>query len=484
MKTTRISYCLLILGLLLTNVLSTQVVTVSQNISIRNNVAYDIVGQVEDRILFYQEKGNDRHVLLYDDDLVFQSERQINLDKKRSSVYEVINLDTAFAIIYGYRDDGKDIVKLDIFSNTANRLDSVIITTKDRDWNGLDYESILSEDESKVALYDISSADKLKLILIDLENAEAIKEQEYVFEDMNLFQDLNQISIANDGTFYLLMETNNTKSKRKDHVAHIFEFKKNRETIDEIIIPLHDIICQDLYMTFNHTNDKIGIAGLYDEKKTTESSGYFWLMGDRKSFGDQEMTLIPFDPEIFFEVYGERNNDRLEDFYIADVIWKSDSAPILVMEMAYDVNRRGGQYSYTQPTYFNPATGLNSGWSDHYRDDLVLISLDDSGNKEWHQVFYKKQFSQNDNAVFSSFFPFITPSRLRLIYNDEIKNNSTVSEYILDSKGNYKRTSVLSTEYQDLKLRFANAYQISSTELLVPSQKSYTVNIVKIDFSQ
>ena len=110
--------------------------------------------------------------------------------------------------------------------------------------------------------------------------------------------------------------------------------------------------------------------------------------------------------------------------------------------------------------------------------------MDREGLTDWHRVFYKKQFSQNDGGIFSSFFPFITPSRLRLIYNDEIKSNNTVSEYILDPQGNYKRTSVLSTEDQDLKLRFTDAEQISSTELIVPSQKNYELNLVKIDFAK
>ena len=71
-----------------------QEVTISPDISIRNNVAYDIIGKVNDRIIFYKEKGTEREVLLYDENLVFQSERQVNLDEKRCYLYEVINLDT------------------------------------------------------------------------------------------------------------------------------------------------------------------------------------------------------------------------------------------------------------------------------------------------------------------------------------------------------------------------------------------------------
>jgi len=156
----------------------------------------------------------------------------------------------------------------------------------------------------------------------------------------------------------------------------------------------------------------------------------------------------------------------MENFLISDVIWKNDGTPILVMEVSYDAYRRpGGVFSYTSETSRRGQATNTGSWSDHYRDDLLLISLDREG-------------------AFSSFYPFLTPSRLRIIYNDEIKTNSTVSEYILDGSGNYKRSSVLSTEYQELRLRFLDAEQISSTELLVPSQNSFNVNLVKIDFSK
>ena len=145
-----------------------QEVTISPDISIRNNVAYDIIGKVNDRIIFYKEKGTEREVLLYDENLVFQSERQVNLDEKRCYLYEVINLDTAFAVIYGYRSEGNDITKLDIFNNEAIRIDSVTITKKEKNWNGLNLEAVLSEDESKIALYKILDDNELRLSLIHI----------------------------------------------------------------------------------------------------------------------------------------------------------------------------------------------------------------------------------------------------------------------------------------------------------------------------
>ena len=463
-----------------------QHVTVSPEISIRNNVAYDIIGRIDDRILFYRDKGNERAVLLYDNNLVFQSERQINLDEKRCYLYEVINLDTAFAIIYGYRHDGHDVTKMDIFSSGAERLDSITLTNEERKWKGLNFESVLSEDESKLALFNVVNNDQIRIIVIDIQNKDVLTDDEFTFPGINLYDDIVELDVSNRGSFYMLTEKNNYKSKKKHHIAQIYEFSPGLDKVHEIIVPLDDLVCQDLTFSINNKDNTIGIAGLYDDKRMDESTGYFWLSGNNRTFESQEIELIPFNDEIYFEVYGERNKGRMENFRIAEIIWKANGTPIITLEMSYDISRRTGSIGYVDQTYngYGRSSGGAPAWSDHYRDDLILISLDEKGKQEWHQVFYKKQFSQNDNAVFSSFFPFITPSRLRLIYNDEIKNNSTVSEYILDGSGNYKRTSVLSTEYQNLRLRFADAHQISPTELLVPSQKNYSVNIVKIDFTQ
>ncbi len=459
-----------------------QEVTISPDISIRNNVAYDIIGKIDDRILFYKEKGTERQVLLYDENLVFQSERQINLDEKRCYLYEVVNLDTAFAVIYGYRSEGRDITKLDIFNNEAIRVDSVTITNNEKDWNGLNLEAVLSEDESKIALYKILDDDELRLVTVDIGKKKFINDAKFRFQGLNLYNEILDFGMSDAGSFYMFAEQNNSKGKKANHVAHIYEFPYGSDRVQDVLIPLEDIVCQDLLFSINNQNNSIGVAGLYDEKRSDESTGYFWLSGDSESFDQQRFDFIPFDEELYFEVYGERNKGRMENFQVAEVIWKADGTPIIAFEVAYDVSRRGGGVGgYGQTSSSNFGTGA---WSDHYRDDLILVSINKANKEEWHQVFYKKQFSQNDDAAFSSFYPFITPSRLRLIYNDEITNNSTVSEYILDGTGNYKRTSVLSTEYQNLRLRFGDAYQISSTELLVPSQKSYVVNIVKIDFAQ
>lgn len=461
-----------------------QKVTVSSEINVRSDLSFHILGKMGENIVLYRDQGTDRKILLYDNDLVLQSERQINLINKRAEVYELVNQDTAFFIFYGFREKGEAIIQLDVFSPTAELKDSIELSREDRSFKSLNFESILSENESKLALYQILDKDKIRLLVFDFNQREVILNDEYLIKNIDLYDDLVQIELSDDGDFLLLTETNNFKNSKENHTAHVFRFYLNKVGADEITIPLENIVTADLRLAFDNKNKQITVIGLYDEKRKTESSGFLWVTGKLNTWSNELIHLAPFNEVLLFELYGEKKKKRIENFKISDVFWKNNGTPIIVLEMSTDIRRqRGGGTAVANRGFRDYPRGY-TGWSDHYREDLLLLSLDSKANIDWHQVFYKKQFSQNDQAIFSSYFPFVTPSRIRLLFNDEIKPNSTVSEYIFDGNGNFKRTSVLSTEYQNLKLRFQDAVQVSNTELLIPSQKNYSLNIVKVDYSR
>ena len=479
------SFIICVVFFLVGNLSTAQEVIVSSDMSLRAKLAYDIIGRVDESILLYQNESKEQSIIIYNNDLVQQSERQINLFGKRPEIYEVVNLDTAFAVIYGYHEKKTENIQMDIFSATAELIDSISIASKDKDWSGLNFETIMSQDESVIAFYDMKGKDELHLLVYDLQLDSVLHNNVYLFQGSNLYNDLLNVDISNDGDFYMLTEINNSKSQKDQHEAIVFHFFPFSEEIQQINIPLYGIVCGDLMLSVDNNNKQIGIVGLYDEKKYSESKGFLWIAAPPLNFSNLDVKYIPFSQDLYFEVYGNRNEKHLEDFAVAEVIWKNNGSPILTFEMQVDISRRSaGGYITNQSSSSRNYRGSSTGWSDHYREDVVIVSLSKTDDVEWHKVFYKRQFSQNDEGIFSSFYSFLTPSRLRLIYNDEIKSNNTVSEYVLDPLGNYKRTSVLSTEYQNLKLRFQDATQISSTELLVPSQKNYDLSLVKIDFSK
>lgn len=465
---------------------SSQQVTVSPEINIRSDFAFFLLGELDENILLFRDLGSEKKLHIYNQDLVLNSERQVNLLDKRALVYDLINMDTAFSVFYGYRDEKEIVVQMDIFSPTAELLDSIEISRYERSFKGLQYETTISEDESKIALFNILSNDKMRITIYDLDQKRILINNDYIIANTNLNDELLQLEVSNRGDFFVMTEKNNYKGDKQNHIVSILRFVANSERTEEISIPLRDIVTTNTYFKIDNKNNRLGLSALYDEKSKSESTGYVWINGSIENWGNEDIYLIPFEEIYYYELYGDKKKKKLEDFKLTDILYKADGTPILIMEVQSNISRQNGAVSAStlNPRAFRGGTSNFTGWSDHYREDILVISLDKNIQEEWHQVFYKKQFSQNDQGLYSSFFTFTTPSRVRLLFNDEIKTNSTVSEYIFDGAGNYKRTSVLNTEYQNLRLRFTDALQLSNHSLLVPSQKSFVLNLVKIDYSR
>jgi hypothetical protein len=112
----------------------------------------------------------------------------------------------------------------------------------------------------------------------------------------------------------------------------------------------------------------------------------------------------------------------------------------------------------------------------------MTLSLSPKGKVDWMDIFPKKQYSQDDDGLFSSVFVMTGPDRLQIIYNDEIALENTVSAYRVDYRGMNERVSVLSTNYQKLKLIFKEAVQTDINEIIVPSERAGKVKLVQVLF--
>lgn len=463
--------------------LSAQKVTVSPDINIRNASFYHIIGQIDDNILLFLDDRNEQTLHLFDDNLVLKSERQINLLGDNPLIYEVLTLDTTFAVIYGYRDEDEHVVQMDVFSTTATVTDSVEIIRSEKRRRGLSYRSVRSDNDKVVGLYNFLDDNHMRLVVFDAESKSLHTNFEYLAADLDFRDDMIEAKVSDYGHFYILKEIDNTRSKRESHYAQILQFAPGDKNIHTISIPMFDMVSTDIRLSLDNHNKRLGLVALYDQKRNNRSQGYLWSAGPMFGWENPEIHIKLFDEGVSYELYGSRE-DHIDNFTISDVLYKRDGMPIFLLEMSLEVQRSAQGNSSRTARRRSPNDRFNplQNWADFYREDIVALSLDENADTEWYQVFYKKQFSQNDGAIFSSFFAFSTPSRTRLLFNDAIKNNSSVSEYVFDGMGNHKRNSVLSTEYQNLKLRFQDAVQVSSEQVIVPSQSNFNLNLIKIDF--
>jgi hypothetical protein len=465
--------------------LSAQEVIVSKDMSIRSDYAYEILGPIDDNILLFRDRGIDKFIASFDEDLEFNWEQKLLFEEKRVKVYGLSPQDTLFTIFYGMKKDGIEYLRAANYDKNARLQDSVTIAYEERNLVGQDFQFVNSQNRKKTLLYYIDNSEKFRLFVYDHKLDTLDWQAEYLFDGGNLYVDIADVHMTESGSVVMMLEKDHARSGPKQNGAQIIILEKSNESGYITDIDYGDSSMQSIKMSVDEKNKRIGFFGLYNSKKANWSEGYCYKFIDLRNFADRYVPEYKaFRTELVEDIYGSdaKKKKGLNFFSLSDIIWRQDGGMVVAMEMQRKFSRRSSYDSSPRTT--TDFYSSSRGWVDYFNEDIVLTALHPNGEEHWQKILFKKQFSQDDGGIFSSYFPFMTPSRLRLIFNDQIKTNSTVSEYVINGVGKYKRESLFSTEYQNLRLRFVDALQISPTSLLVPSQKNYNLALVKISYQE
>jgi hypothetical protein len=459
-----------------------QEVIVSEKINIRSDYAYEILGNIGQNILLYRDKGIDHKIVAFEDNLSYKWERKLKFDKNKVEVFSLVPVDTAFFVFFGFRKDGFDYIKANLYDETTSLISEDTLLVQEENLKLGRFNTLLSEDNSKIVLYDFEKNNKIRLLAYDIENSKLICDQEYLIEKLNWNRDLVDMILTDNGETILLLEKNDRRYKKEDHVAEVIILEPAIKNARLSILSLEGVYVHDMLLSVDNQNRRLGVAGLYSDRDSKTATGYF-NFNKKLSYLNpgEEFTYHSFKNDFIKEVYGKQAEKKkgLEDHLVHEIIWRRDGGMLVLTEMNKMYSRRS---SYNGAGTYNAGYAGVRGWMDFYNQDIVVIGIHPTGEEHWKQVLYKKQFSQDDDGIYSSFFLFKTPSRLRLIFNDEIKKENTVSEYIMAPNGLFNRSSLLSTDYQKLKLRFRDALQISSSEIIVPSERNNNLSLVKIRY--
>lgn len=458
-----------------------QKVTVSREIGVRNNYAYDILPNIEDHIIFYHDRGAEHIFEIYDKNLRFIGDMQPEFEQRNILPTGVIPMDSSFQFYYTYKEADQVYFKIIAYDKNVSLIDSVTYNIKNKKDVNSNPRFVFSQDKSKSCVFTPHNQ-MLNIQLIDNLSLSLIYEFDLVVPGINLKNDFEKIVVTNDGELYILARKDSAWSRAEDNIIHLIRITGKDQISIHRFTPESDEIT-NIKLDFDNINRRVVMAGFTTSGNESNSNGYFgFSMSPELMPEDGEILINRYSSEFMSEVSGRRSKkaQELEDYKIQDVVVRHDGGVIIIAETVREFARRSQMNS---PGQFGSSFPMR-GYIDYYHEDLVLLATFPDGQEHWQKVLFKKQFSQDDNAVFSSYFIFKTPSRLHIIYNDEIKNNNTVSEYVLDPLGNYERKSVLSTEYQNLKLRFRDAIQTGSTSMIVPSEKSSKINLIKIDYTQ
>ena len=94
----------------------------------------------------------------------------------------------------------------------------------------------------------------------------------------------------------------------------------------------------------------------------------------------------------------------------------------------------------------------------------------------------KKQSSEDDNGIYSSFLTINEKDKLRFLYLDEIASSGVLNQYTLGSDGKVDRKAVMNQEEKDVMLLPKSGRQVAPNEVVIPSYLNGSLKLAKITY--
>ena len=475
-------YLFAVLYLLWSPSISAQEISLSEGLNIRNYFAYELLGEVNERIIVYRDKGFTKEINVFDQFMQQTTQAELNFEEKRIEVIHSMGLDSVFQMIYSYVKSDSIFVRMRRYDQSVSLADSTLLLGAEKSKLTGSFDYFVSEDKSKVGLLTVNKEGEFGYYLFENSLGRLRSAQSFVIPGFDIKRDKRHTVMTNSGDLMIAHYDRYTKSTGENTLI-LTRVSMGSETLDQKLVDFESHHRRDIIMDYDNLNDRVLLCGTYAAERGKDPNGYYLLNNNFQSMPAEVLPLyMPFSSRLINEVSRSKRKKKkvFQNFWVKDLIKRQDGGFLILMESYAEYSRRS---SYGAGADRNSYSGAaRRGWVDYYNEDIIISSINPQMAVDWTKILYKKQFSQDDEAIFSSYFIMKTPSRLRLIYNDEIKRNSTVSEYILAPTGKVKRNSLMSTANQELKLRFRDAVQLSNNQLLVPSEKNYELSLVKISY--
>jgi hypothetical protein len=460
--------------------LSGQRVTVSDEISVKNNFSYNIFPNLGDRLVFYHDKGQEHNFEIFDQNLRYLSSVDIHFEKKQASQIGLISIDEKINFYYTYRDTGYTMIKVRSLDRNIRNLDTVTLSVKKKRGSESSPKFYFSEDKSKVVI--LSFVDKMmQVMLVDNRNLKLIYDQEIIIEGFDFKDDFSKLALGDNGHLWILCDKSSFWRKSTLQNPVLINIGEPRQP-SKHRLESGDNFISSTFIRYDNLNDRLALGGFVGEDESSQSLGFFaFSIPVNTLYNDIQVPVVAFDAEWMTKSSTGKKVGKAREFdrhKIRELVCRKDGGVLMTTEVVKEFARR---ISQANPNY-NEQYHLRGGQIDYYIEDIVVFANNADGKPQWDQLLFKKQYSQDDDGIYSSHFLFKTAGRLKFLYNDEIKNANTVSEYVVDPLGHVERRSVLSTEYQNLKLRFRDAIQTGPKSIIVPSEKSWKINLVKIEY--
>lgn len=446
------------------------------------NGDYAVAGKINGLQYIYRSNNNGYYLDAYDDNM--QKVATVVLDFFSGKVYDTrfIITDNRMIVFYQSVESGK-ITQYAALLDDKGILQKrpIVIDASKQPFFGSArnyFKTIVSDDKKKIMVYETTI--KGAAINIDatwLDNQLTVLSKCHTSYTLDNDAEVGEGLLHNDGTFYLPAYTPTGGRNYADQLMLLVLPQAERKfTAKEL--PLSLKYAAGTYMKLDVNNDKIYIAGFYADKKNSLYEGVLYSYYNIKTGSYEPLKLMPFGDNVQEEA---KKKKAYSDFMVRNLIVKNDGGFVLIAEDYFVSTRNSyspgmGYYSFYYPTMGASVREYN------YRD-IMVMSYDGEGNRQWRSFIRKDQYSQEDGGMFSSFAMVNTGGALGFLFNDFNSSRSRVQLASVEGDGKILMQALTTNQgNDDADWMPRQAKQVSAREIIIPCLRKRQICFAKVVF--
>ncbi len=466
---------IILLALMCTISATGQSLEVTPEIQLRNDRSYYLISELSANSIILRDKELEQVFEIFDKNYTHVQSLELNLSEKRARVVEAYGYKGEVYIFFQHKVDKVHALSVHKYSQYGILQDSTMILGLADLFLAPTFVGYPSKDRGTIALTAIQGEKQMHIGVFNLDDFTTDYRETILFDRGRLASDLQSILVSPSGQVTIITRRSGIAISRREPIIELLRISPGGSALDYNEVPLGEILITSVIYALDPQTDEVKLFG-YSSDKLEQRSSYYWTAGINSDLELEYLIEKPFELSLLRSVYGQQNKVKksIDGLRIKTVVPRSDGGFTVLSEIFKTYSRR--------PTF--PVGGNASGgaWVDYFVEDIIVMSYDGQGDLAWSDVLHKKQFSQDDGGIYSSFFVMENPSSIRLIYNDEIKKENTVSEYVISTTGSAERNSLFTTDSEELQLRFVDGMQISANQIVIPSERQGRVSLVRISY--
>lgn len=342
------------------------------------------------------------------------------------------------------------------------------------------FQSAVSENKKWIVVYSIS--DKGGEITMDAkwldDNGAIVKRSKSTFKAENTVEH-GEVNVSNEGTVYLAAYTPDGAMNYADQYW-ILSLAPGATKFEPKELQLNDKYAASGYMKIDNVNQRIYFGGFYSDKRNGGYNGVIYATYDIASRSYLMQKYLPLESNLSGNNSSKRRNHAFDNYQPRQLIVKNDGGFVMVSEIAFVTTRSNfvpglGYYSYYTPY-------MSSMVHEYHYDDIMALSYDKDGVREWSAFIPKEQYSQEDNGVFSSYALLNTGGTLAFLYNDFNSSRSKIQLATLEPDGKTDTRSFVAegNDYPDWLPR--SGKQVAARVLVVPCFHKKQICFARVTF--